>query len=457
MATTRREEPPAARPRRGAFIGLPRVALVVLALLILAGGALRAATAAGAGDHQLSADERAYARLAIDLDAKHAYGPSMERPLHWPPGAPAMFAVAHRIAPDPDLPAAYWLQALCGTLVIPLVFALALLLSAKPVAALAAAAIAAFYPPQIALSGTLLSEGLGTSLLVAAALATVWALRRARTARFALAGAVFALALLTRADMVLAPLFVAAPIVLAAWRTRRRDLAAGAATLLAATALVLAPWIAHASDQAGGFVLVTQGDAAPLFIGTLLPGDGRTSGMKDVFGPEIQKQQPRYRDRWVRLIPASVVLDHVAERHPELDRDAALRREALANLRRYALGDPLRFAGMMAEKVARMLVISSRVGSPTAHFGTRAAHAVIVVGAILLSLAALLFPKQRRLGLLVVLSIPLYSALLHAVVVSKARYNLPLVPLLAAAGCAAAAMLLAHRRAAPRHDAATRS
>ena len=63
-----------------------------------------------------------------------------------------------------------------------------------------------------------------------------------------------------------------------------------------------------------------------------------------------------------------------------------------------------------------------------------------------LILAALIWGRDR-LGLLIVLSVPLYASLLHAFVVSKPRYNLPLMPLLAAAGCAAAAMLLARRAA----------
>ncbi len=434
MASTRREGP-------------GRAVVIVLALLIVAGGALRVNAAVDGTEHRLSADERAYARLAADIARNGDYGSAesrLRRPLHWPPGAPAMFSVAHRIDPDPGLPAAYWLQALCGVLVIGVTFGLGLLLAGRA-AGLAAAAIVAFYPPQIALSGTLLSEGLGTLLITSAALAVVWSLRRGGVWRFALAGGVFALAILTRADMVLAPLFVAAILVGGAWRLRWRSLLTGAGAMLAATALVLAPWMLYASARADSFVLVTEGDAAPLFIGTYLPGDGRTSGMKDVLGPAVQRSEPQYRDMWVRLIPASVVLDRVASRHPTLSREAALRREARRNIRRYAIGDPLAFSGMMAEKVARMWFISSRVGSPTAAVGTRATHGVLVGAATLLSLAALLRTRGRRLELLAVLSIPVYSSLLHMLVVSKPRYNLPLIPLLTAAGCAAVWLLLARR------------
>lgn len=48
--------------------------------------------------------------------------------------------------------------------------------------------------------------------------------------------------------------------------------------------------------------------------------------------------------------------------------------------------------------------------------------------------------------LAVVFVIVLYSTLLHAAVVSQARYNLPLVPILVAAGVAALTVSLSKRR-----------
>jgi hypothetical protein len=454
--TARSRKRPSAREWRRA---LTRPSIVLLVLIVVLGGGLRAREAAAPDVERQSADERSYQKLAINLSEQGHYGDAstgLRRPLHWPPGAPAMFAVGHRLDPSPDVPAAYWLQALAGTATIPVTFALAALIAGSATAGLLAAAAIAFYPPQIALSGELLSEGLGTFLLASAALAVVWAVRAAAPTaaagtrgwwRFALAGGVFALAILTRADMLLAPAAVAAVLVAAGLRRRRRALLAGAGVLLVATAVALAPWILYASARADRFVAVTEGDAAPLFVGTYLPGNGSTSGMKDVLGPAIQKSNPRYRGVWVREIPASVILDRVAARHPELAREDALRREARRNLRRYALGDPLEFGAMMAVKVGRMWLLSSRVGAPTAATGTRVAHVVLVLASTVLTLAAIVVGRERLL-LLTLLAIPAYSSLLHAVVVSRPRYNLTLLPLLLAAGCAAAVLLVRSRAAA---------
>src|SRR3954465_12530528 len=71
-------------------------------------------------DYQ-SADERSYGKLAVDIADNQHYGGSSPEPLHWPPGAPALFAVAHKLFPSAsdtksyDIRAAYWEQALLTT------------------------------------------------------------------------------------------------------------------------------------------------------------------------------------------------------------------------------------------------------------------------------------------------------------------------------------------------------
>src|SRR5919201_4491540 len=168
--------------REAARAALRRPGVLPLIAIALLGGGLRAARAADGPQHRLVADERSYKQLAIDLSENGHYGDPTTRfrsPLRWPPGAPVMFAVGHKLAPSNDVPGAYWLQALAGTLLIVVVFALGLALGG-PIAGVVAAGITAFYGPQIALSGSLLSEGLGSLLLAAAVLAAVHALRRPR-------------------------------------------------------------------------------------------------------------------------------------------------------------------------------------------------------------------------------------------------------------------------------------
>ena len=56
--------------------------------------------AANPRDDYQSADERSYGKLAVDIADNHHYGgPStnMREPLHWPPGAPLLFAVGYKL------------------------------------------------------------------------------------------------------------------------------------------------------------------------------------------------------------------------------------------------------------------------------------------------------------------------------------------------------------------------
>src|SRR3954451_6678773 len=151
-----------------------RLVLGLLVAVTLLGGGLRAVQAASPDLGNRSSDERGYARVAKTFEGGHFHGTS----LHWPPGAPLMFAVADRIHPTHDLRLAYWSNALVGTLLIPVVFLLGLLAAppprrpvegddppeaASPLAAgwgrwvgLAAAALIAIYPPYVVMGGQLL-------------------------------------------------------------------------------------------------------------------------------------------------------------------------------------------------------------------------------------------------------------------------------------------------------------
>src|SRR5215210_7340836 len=140
-----------------------RRALVLLLALTLLGGALRAHAAAHPSRYQ-SVDERAYARLARNVVRFGSYGaPEMQDPTRWAPGAPALFALAHRLRPVKtthrrwDVPAAYPAQAAVGTAVIPAVFLLGAVL-AGPGAGLLAAAAVAVYPPLFFFNGTAPTE-----------------------------------------------------------------------------------------------------------------------------------------------------------------------------------------------------------------------------------------------------------------------------------------------------------
>src|SRR4051794_16224941 len=156
--------------------GLARWVLVALIAITLLGGALRAVQSASPDLGNRSSDERGYARVAKTFEGGHFHGTS----LHWPPGAPLMFAIADRIHPTHDLRLAYWSQALVGTLLIPVVFLLGLLAAPRrwgPWVGLGAAFLVAIYPPYVVMGGQLLAEPLGTLCLAGAVAATLAAWR----------------------------------------------------------------------------------------------------------------------------------------------------------------------------------------------------------------------------------------------------------------------------------------
>jgi hypothetical protein len=155
--------------------------LAVLAALTVVGGVLRFDAASHPSAYQ-SKDEQSYAMIARGLSVTGRYGnPGMTDPVHWPPGAPLMFALAYELKPQKrgggvwDVPSAYPLQALVGTMTIPAAFLLAWLIAGWGAGLLAAAAVAS-YPPLISASGDLLSEPLGALLVTGALAATAWSL-----------------------------------------------------------------------------------------------------------------------------------------------------------------------------------------------------------------------------------------------------------------------------------------
>lgn len=434
-----------------------RLPLLLIALVVAGSAGLHAHRALNPTSSYQSADERSYGKLAVTLADARQYGPpstGMRDPLHWPPGAPALFAAAHAVAGEEasersfDIPAAYWAQAIVslGSLLAALALGWAL---AGMWAGIAAAAVVGFYPPLILATGEQVSEPLGAFLLTSSLAVLAWSARKEWWWGHLVAGALLGATVLTRADLILAPAIVALLVLLWLWRGRRepRRALAWAGALALGAAVTVLPWSAYASDRAGSFVPVTQGSAAPLFVGTYLPGGGHTVGMKRALEAEVKAFRPGLRGTPAFEIPAGNYMDLIAARHPELTKDRAIRKEARANLRKYALGEPLDFAVMMGDKVQRMWTRYARGGARPTSWAIRAWHIALVALSFGGILAAIW--RYRSVPLIVVLAVALYSTALHMLVVSQARYNLPLMPGLLSAGVAAWFLLLRGRARVP--------
>jgi 4-amino-4-deoxy-L-arabinose transferase-like glycosyltransferase len=429
------------------------IVLVALAAIVAGGAALRFDRAAHPQPAN-SADERAYLTLARDIARTGNYGgpgTEMDDPLHWPPGAPALFALAQELSPGPEGELAprsiYRAQAIVGTLAILVAFGVGALLAGAP-AGLAAAAATAFYPPLVDASGRALSEPFAALALVIAVLGCAWAARRpSQPWRFAIAGLLIGGTLLVRADLGAALPLVAlwAAWVAARGATWRRG-ALCAALLLAGTLVAIVPWAKSASDRAGRLVPVSTSGGSAIYVGTYLPGDGSMYGLKRSLGNQLRLQDPRLGAVPNFRLPQERLLDMVAARHPELDREAALQKEARHNLDVYAKGEPLRFAAMMARKGARMWTTPTRGRHAELRTGRHVVHVLLVGLALIGTLLGAFY--ARRPGFGAILAVALASTLINALFLSEPRHLLPLLPALFGTGAAGWVLAVRRRRAA---------
>ena len=421
---------------------------VVLLVVLLAGAGLRAHAAIDHGRF-LSTDERAYAKLAVGLASGAGYtAPRMQDPLHWPPGTPALFAVARQVTGaahgDLDPPGAYWAQWVVGMGLLVVVFVLVRFATrpagragpAPPWPAIAATALVALYPPLSAITGDMASEPLGALTLAVCVLAFAWAATGPVSwTRWALTGAALGAAVLVRADLLVLPAVMALLAAGLLWRREgaRRALAAPAVMLIAVT-VVMAPWAAYASARKSEPVLITTSSWSSLYVGTYLPGDGRMFGLREALGDEARAYNPRFRDIPNRNLRAEWVLDAVAGRHPELERDEALKKETLNNLRDYALGQPLDFAAMQVSKLGRMWLDYNRGTHRNARGWILAVHLALAAA----GLAGLLWGLRRtgHPALWAILAVSLVVTAVNSSFVSEARHNVRIMPLLIAGGVA---------------------
>ena len=92
---------------------------------------------------------------------------------------------------------------------------------------------------------------------------------------------------------------------------------------MAAFALVLAPWTVRNFVVLDAFVPVTTGGGKALFVATYLPGDGRQLRVKRELIRRFEGKQ-EVTDREVADTQMKDLLDKVARKYPDLERDAAL-------------------------------------------------------------------------------------------------------------------------------------
>jgi hypothetical protein len=170
--------------------------------------------------------------------------------------------------------------------------------------------------------------------------------------------------------------------------------------------------------------------------------------MKMHLEKQLRASNPKYATIKTYKIPASAALQLFASKYPDLPRDEALSKEAKKNLVHYSTTQPIAFAKMQWAKAKRMWFFYYRGGG--VHYISSAMRIWQVVLVVLAGLGLLAGVIRRRDPLLAAVLLTIaFSTLIHTIVVSQARYNVPLMPSLIAAGVAGAFLAIRPRAASP--------
>jgi MYXO-CTERM domain-containing protein len=402
--------------------------LIALAVIVVIGLALRVDSALEPLDVRPGTDSAVYASVAEQLYEHQRFAlPGAASPYDWSPGAPLFYASIYYATGGVHPGAVRLAVALLGALTIVLVFLLGRRLAGSALAGLVGAALFAIYPVTIFFTGKLMSEPLATLTLTGAVLGFFWAGDRGRHwAAWAVPGVLLGLTAFARPEY-LAFVAVFAPLALIrGWRSDgwRRGVVAGGVLALA-FALPIVPWTLHVSNNVGRFVPISTGGGKALFIGTYLPGNGLHLDVKRELLRQFEGREDIPASELSR-ISMTPLLNRVASKYPDLERDAALQRIGRENAEHYLTSQPLDFAGMVAGKMWHMWHGSGAAGRST--YGTIFQFTVLALG--LAGLALLAFWRRWEFFLLAALlaGVTVVGGLLLA----GTRRNVTLMPLVMA-------------------------
>jgi 4-amino-4-deoxy-L-arabinose transferase-like glycosyltransferase len=406
-----------------------REVLIALAVIVLVGLALRVNSALEPLDVRPGSDSAVYASVAEQLYEHQRFAlPGSASPYDWSPGAPLLYSAIYYATGGVHPGAVRLFVALLGALTIVLVYLIGRRL-AGPLAGLVGAGLLAIYPVQIFFTGKLMSEPLATLTLAGAVLSFMWASDRGRSRwAWAAPGVLLGLTAFARPEYLV---FVVVFALLALWR---RGLVA-AVILAAAFALPVLPWTVHVSSVEGRFVPISTGGGKALFIGTYLPGNGLHLDVKRVLIARYMGKEDVSVSELSR-ISMTPLLNRVAEKYPDLPRDAALQKIGRENAVHYLTHQPLDFAWMIAGKMWHMWHGSGAAGRST--LGT-----VLQVVALALALAGIvLLIVRRRWEVVLLLALLVGITVLGGLLLAGTRRNVALMPLvMALAGVAVAAAI----------------
>jgi hypothetical protein len=351
-----------------------KTTLIALALIAVVGLGARAYVVANPAENP-SDDSHAYYALAKALYTEGSFGgPEFRDSSDWSPGAPLLYAASFYATGGAREGTARIVEALLGVAAILIVFLLGERLGGRWVGLMSAFAVAV-YPPFIHSTAELMSEPPAILTLPAAVLAFLWAGDRGRSPwAWLLPGFLFGLTAMLRPEylfvgaafVVLAALRVAtSPPVVASrpiddkrrpeGRTRGwKPGLAGAALFALALLLPILPWTIRNIDVLGRVVPISTGSGKALYVGTYLPADGEYQRVKALLLERYEGRTLDPHSEALEEVDPTPLFNRVADRYPELSRDAALGKIGKENFSAYFGDDPAGYAAMTVRKVGRM-------------------------------------------------------------------------------------------------------
>jgi 4-amino-4-deoxy-L-arabinose transferase-like glycosyltransferase len=337
--------------------------------------------------------------------------------------------------------------AILGALMVLLVYVIGRRLGG-PAVGLLAAGLAAIYPTFIDNNRQFVSEPIAAFTLAASVVGFLWASDRGRSTRAWLVPGLFlGLTALTRPEYLVFGLLLGLFALVKMWRGRGvRIGVASAALFVAAFAVVLVPWTIRNFIVFDRFVPITTGGGKALFVATYLPGDGRQIPTKRHL-IEIQTGNHNVSDRLLAKTQMADLLNHVAEKYDNLERDAALAKIGRENFRKYVTEQPGAYARMVATK---MWNVWRRGSGPTMGAGGWIVFQYAILVLAVVGLAVLALRRRWEAIPLAVLigGITVLGGLLLAI----PRRNVPVMPLVLALAATGGGWLVlaAHSRLAQR-------
>lgn len=331
--------------------------LIVLAIITLVGFGFRFDRVihplAKPGD-----DALAYRALAESLYEDGTYGgENFNDASDWSPGAPLLYAGAYYATGGVRDGVGRGVEAILGTLAILVVYLLTRRIGGCRPAALIAAGMTALYPSFIHSTGALLSEPPAVFTLPAAVLAFLWADGRRSPWAWVVPGLLFGATALIRPEYLFVGIVFAAFALIRAWRPDwsawKRPVAL-TAVFAASFAAVLIPWTIHNYVTLDRVVPISTGSGKALYVGTNLEADGDYQRVKALLvkrylGRNLEPDSPQ-----LDAINPTPLFNRVAERYPELTRDAALGKIGKQQLKDDLTDHPVDYAAMTVRKVGRM-------------------------------------------------------------------------------------------------------